>query len=77
MEELLRYEDLLQESSQELTLPDEVVNQQAALVAAKIIMVTNKESAETTAAETKITELESAIADAVGEAAVVPNPKRG
>ena len=77
MAELMRSEDLLQESSQELTSSDEVVNQQPALAAAKIIMEANKESAETAAAEAKITELESAIADAVGDAAVVPSPKRG
>jgi hypothetical protein len=77
MAELMASEDSLQESSQELTLSDEVFNQQAALAAAKIIMEVNKEAAETAAAEAKITELESAIADAAGDAAVVPSPKRG
>ena len=77
MVEMMRSEDLSQESSQELTLSDEAVNQQAAMAAAKIIMEANKESAETAAAEAKIIELESAIADAVGDAAVVPSPKRG
>ena len=77
MAELMPSEDLLQESSQEPTLTDEVVNQQAALAATKIIMEANKESAETAAAEAKTTELEGAIADAVGDAAVVPSPKRG
>ena len=67
-------EDLIPESSQELTLSDEVVNQQAAQAAVRIIMEANKESSEVAAAEAKIVELESAIADAVGDAAVVPIP---
>ena len=58
-------------------MSDEVVNQQAAQAAAKIIMEANKESSEVAAAEAKIAELESAIAGAVGDAAVVPSPKRG